>query len=208
MIKNIIFDFGGVIMTISQQGGVERFTQLGVTDADKQLDPYTQTGIFGDLEEGKIDAEEFRLSLCKMLGREVSVEECKWAWLGYRDGLPKRNLELLRRLRAEGYRLILLSNTNPYMQMWAESPEFDGEGNPVSHYFDAMYKSYQVKMMKPNPRFFQLVLEKEGIKPEETLFVDDGERNVKVASEFGIHTFCPENGSDWTHELLEILSRP
>lgn len=205
MIKNIIFDFGGVIMTISQNGGVERFRQLGVADADKQLDPYTQTGIFGDLEEGKIDAEEFRTELSRIVGRDVSVEECKWGWLGYRAGLPQRNLEMLRRLRKDGYRLILLSNTNPYMQMWAESSEFDGEGNTLSSYFDSLYKSYEVKMMKPDRRFFELVLKNEIIKPEETLFVDDGERNCAVAREFGIHTLCPENGTDFTQELLELL---
>ena len=46
-------------MTLSHPGGVERFKDLGVADAEKQLDPYTQTGIFGDLEGGRITAEEF-----------------------------------------------------------------------------------------------------------------------------------------------------
>ena len=68
MIKNILFDLGGVIMTLSHPDGVKRFKELGVKDAEKQLDPYTQTGIFGDLEEGKITAEEFRLALGEMVG--------------------------------------------------------------------------------------------------------------------------------------------
>ena len=205
MIKNIIFDLGGVVMTLSHPGGVKRFKELGVADAEKQLDPYTQTGIFGDLEGGRISAEEFRLALSKMVGREVTFEECKYCWLGYRADLPKRNLDVLKKLRREGYRLILLSNTNPFMMDWAESGEFDGEGNSIHHYFDALYMSYRVKAMKPSEYFFRYVLEKEGIKPEETLFLDDGPRNVAMASDMGIHTFCPENGSDWTDEIYKYL---
>lgn len=205
MIKNIIFDLGGVIMTLSHPGGVKRFKELGVTDAEKQLDPYTQTGIFGDLEGGRITAEEFRLALSKMVGREVTFAECKYCWLGYRADLPQRNLDVLKKLRREGYRLILLSNTNPFMMDWAESGEFDGEGNSIHHYFDSLYMSYRVKAMKPSEYFFRYVLEKEGIKPEETLFVDDGPRNVAMAADMGIHTFCPENGSDWTGEIYKYL---
>ena len=205
MIKNILFDLGGVIMTLSHPDGVKRFKELGVKDAEKQLDPYTQTGIFGDLEEGKITAEEFRLALGEMVGRELSFAECKHCWLGYRADLPMRNLDALKQLRKEGYRLILLSNTNPFMMDWAESEEFDGMGHSIHHYFDATYMSYRVKTLKPSEYFFSYVLEKEGIKPEETLFVDDGPRNVAMAAEMGIHTFCPENGSDWTGEIYNYL---
>lgn len=205
MIKNILFDLGGVIMTLSHPDGVKRFKELGVKDAEKQLDPYTQTGIFGDLEEGKITAEEFRLALGEMVGREVSFDECKYCWLGYRADLPLRNLEVLKKLRKEGYRLILLSNTNPFMMDWAESGDFDGMGHSIHDYFDATYMSYRVKTLKPSEYFFNYVLEKEGIKPQETLFVDDGPRNVAMAATIGIHTFCPENGSDWTGEIYKYL---
>lgn len=46
MIKNLIFDFGGVIAPISREQAVEAFRQLGVADADQRLDKYHQTGIF------------------------------------------------------------------------------------------------------------------------------------------------------------------
>ena len=205
MIKNIIFDLGGVIMTLGHQQAVEGFQALGLTNAAQHLNSYTQQGIFGDLEVGKITAEEFRQKLSTLVGHEVSYEECRQAWLKYNAGLPERNLDLLRQLHAEGYKLILLSNTNHYMMSWAESPDFDGKGHPISDYFDATYMSFQVKMMKPDPRLFKHVLTMEHLKPEETLFVDDGPRNIQVASELGIHTFCPKNGSDWTSEIRMYL---
>ena len=133
-IKTIIFDLGGVIITLDQPQAIRRFQEIGLKDADQRLDAYTQGGIFGDLERGAIDAEIFRVELSKLVGHEVSYDECRYAWLGYCRELPQRNLEALRRLRSEGYRLVLLSNTNPYMMSWAMSPDFDGQGHSLEDY--------------------------------------------------------------------------
>ena len=178
MIKNIVFDLGGVIMTIDQSEAVRRFKALGLEDAEARLDPYTQSGIFGELEEGKITAEDFRRELGALVGRELTFEQCCHGWRGYCREVPRRALDVLIRLKAEGYRLILLSNTNPYMMSWALSDAFDGEGHSLEYYFDALYLSYKLKMMKPCEKIFNLILEKENITPEETLFVDDGPRNT------------------------------
>lgn len=205
MIRNIIFDLGGVILTLDQPQAVRRFEALGLKDAEQRLDPYTQQGIFGDLEEGKIDAEAFRLELSKLIGREVSCDECCYAWQGYAKELPQRNLDALKKLRSEGYRLILLSNTNPYMMEWVDSPRFDGQGHGIRDYMDACYLSYEMKVMKPADSFFRRVLMAEKIPPSACLFVDDGPRNVAAASQIGIRTYCPENGADWTEEIYSYL---
>ncbi|MCD8297268.1 MAG: HAD family phosphatase [Prevotella sp.] len=207
MIKNIIFDLGGVIVTIDQNEALRRLKELGLETAENFLDPYTQNGIFGDLEEGKISAEEFRVELGRLIGREMTFDDCKYFWLGYRKDLPKRNLSVLRKLRAEGYRLILLSNTNPFMMSWGLSGEFDGNGLSLEDYFDALYLSFRLKTMKPSPFFFEKVLESENILPGESLFVDDGKRNVEIAESLGFHILCPVNGSDWTGELLSLLDK-
>lgn len=55
-IKNIIFDLGGVILTLDHAQAVSRFEELGLKDAASRLDAYTQTGIFGALEMGEISA--------------------------------------------------------------------------------------------------------------------------------------------------------
>ncbi len=204
-IRNIIFDFGGVIITIDQQQAINRFREIGVTDADKRLDSYTQTGIFGELESGKINGEQFRTELEKLAGQPITHQDCCYAWQGYCKELPQRNLDCLTRLRTKGYKVILLSNTNPLMMEWAMSNDFDGKGNPIQSYFDSMYLSYECKMMKPEPALFQKVLRDENIRPEETLFVDDGELNIATAKQLGIQVFCPPNGSDWTNEIERFL---
>ncbi len=206
MIKNLIFDLGGVIMTIDQNEALRRFKELGVADIERRLDPYTQTGIFGDVEEGKITADEFRAELSRIVGRELSFDDCRYGWLGYRKEVPRRNLDALKRLRGEGYRLILLSNTNPFMMSWALTKDFDGGEGSLENYFDALYLSYRLGVMKPDARFFQAIIENERILPEESLFVDDGSRNVETARKLGFNTMCPRNGEDWTAALFAMLA--
>jgi putative hydrolase of the HAD superfamily len=205
MIQTLIFDLGGVVITLDQSQAVRRFEALGLKDASEQLNAYTQDGIFGDLEGGKIDAETFRRELSLLTGRDVTHQECAHAWQGYAKDVPQRNLDALKRLRKEGYRLLLLSNTNPYMMEWVDSTAFDGQGHSIRHYFDAIYLSYEMKLMKPDGTFFRRVLMAEQVPPSSCLFLDDGPRNVASASQIGINTLCPKNGEDWTKELFAML---
>jgi putative hydrolase of the HAD superfamily len=205
-IKTILFDLGGVVITLDQGQAIRRFQQLGLADAQQRLDPYQQSGIFGQLEEGQITTEDFRREFSQLVGYEATHNQCAYAWQGYAKEVPQRNLDALLRLRAEGYRVVLLSNTNPYMMEWAESDRFDGKGHPLSYYFDACYLSYQLKMMKPAEMIFREVLRREKTFASEVLFVDDGPRNVMVASQLGMLTYCPENGADWTEKLFSMLN--
>ena len=206
-IKTIIFDLGGVIITLDPDQAIRRFAELGLANAAQHLNSYTQTGIFGELEQGLITTEQFRQELSGMIGHEVTMEQCNYAWQGYAKEVPQRNLETLMRLRRMGYRVLLLSNTNPCMMEWVESDRFDGQGHPVSYFVDAYYLSYHLKLMKPSEEIFRYVLEKERLVPAETLFVDDGERNVATAARLGMRTFCPENGADWTKEIYNYLKQ-
>lgn len=205
MIKTIAFDLGGVIITIDQSQAIQRFKEIGAVEVEKYLDPYTQTGIFGDLEHGLISAEDFRKELGRLMGKEFTAEQCAYAWQGYAKEVPQRNLDTVTRLRQRGYRVVLLSNTNSYMMEWAMSPAFDGKGHALKDYFDHCYLSYQMKMMKPSEEIFREVLRQEQTFPHEVLFVDDGPRNVASASQIGFRTFCPVNGSDWTEEIYKFL---
>ena len=59
--------------------------------------------------------------------------------------------------------------------------------------------------MKPSTQFFHEVLMAEKIMASESLFLDDGARNVATASQMGMRTYCPENGADWTSKIYEYL---
>ena len=119
--------------------------------------------------------------------------------------MPQRNLEAILDLRAKGYKVCLLSNTNPFMMQWANH-DFDGQGHPIDYFFDAMYLSYECKVMKPRREIFDIMLRGQQSLPEETLFVDDGPRNVEAAAALGMHTLCPQNNEDWTAPSSPSLS--
>ncbi len=206
MIKTLIFDFGGVIATISRDKAVAAFTRIGLNDADSRLDKYHQSGIFQALEEGKLDETGFRAELGRLCNRELSFEEVKKAWLGFFVEVPPAILKYLEELKKE-YRILILSNTNPYVMSWACSTDFSAEGKPLTHYADRLYLSYQIGYTKPAAEIFRHLIDDSGIRPEETLFVDDGASNVKKREEFGFHTFCPANGSDWRSDLSALLQR-
>lgn len=207
MIKNIVFDFGGVIADIDREQAVQAFIRLGVKDADRILDKYHQTGIFQELEEGTLTEEAYRNELGKLCGRTLSWEEVQQAWLGFFTGIDVRKLHYLETLRREGYKLYVLSNTNPYVMGWACSEHFSSEGKPLTAYFEKLYLSYQIGCTKPDRRIFEFMLTDSKMQPEETLFVDDGASNIAAGRELGMYTFQPKNGSDWRDELAKLLIR-
>lgn len=204
-IKTIIYDYGGVIMTSAQDEAVRRFSKLGIGPNLMPLDKYSQTGVFLAFEEGKITADEFRDELNRKSGRSHKHADYQWACLGYVGEVPQRNLQLFRLLRQQGYRQILLSNTNPYMMSWAMSHEFDGEGGALCDYLDECYCSYALRMLKPDPAIFQYIIDREQILPQTTIFVDDNVKNIQTARAMGFHTLQPINGEDWTADLLAML---
>lgn len=206
MIKNLVFDFGGVIADISRTRAVQAFYELGLKDADTRLDKYHQTGIFQELEEGTLTADGFRHELGKLCGRELTPAETRQAWLGFFTGVDSRKLEYMLELR-KSYKVYILSNTNPFVMSWARSPEFSPAGKPLDEYCDKMYLSYQIGITKPAREIFDYMVKDSGMLPAETLFVDDGASNTRAAEELGFRAFRPENGSDWREELSAYLIR-
>ena len=205
-LQSIVFDLGGVFITLDQPQAVRRFKEIGLQDAEQRLDPYVQRGFFGDLEEGKISAEDFRRELSTVSGKEMTMEQCEYAWRGYVKEVPLHNLQFVLRLREEGRRVVLLSNTNPFMMKWAMSEDFSGDGHGLSYYFDKMYLSYKEGVMKPDKRIFLNMLNGENASPDEVLFIDDGLKNIEVARSLGIHTYCPKNGEEWTEAVSLVIN--
>lgn len=204
MIRNIVFDLGGVVFKIDKNQAIQRFNEAGFADAAQYLDAFAQVGIFGQLESGAITAEQFCRELSVLAGTEMTMEGCARGWQGYFAELPQRNLDKLLELRRRGYRVSLLSNTNPFMMQWVRSDAFDGHGHGIGYYFDALYLSYEMHVMKPDRRIFEMMLQGEHALSHETVFIDDSAHNVAAAAALGIHTLQPDNGGDW-HAMLEQL---
>lgn len=205
MIKNLVFDFGGVFCKLELQRCVNAFEALGFNNVSEFMGTVMQKGFFGDLEAGGITDENFRRGVSKQAGREVSWDECQNAWKAFVVEVGQANLNQLLKLKSEGYNLALLSNTNSFMASWFRSKELDGHG--ISHYIprEHQYLSFEQKCMKPGKEVFEKMLKGEGFTPEETLFIDDGEANLKTARELGMKTFMPSNGEHWGERLAKLL---
>lgn len=202
----MVFDFGGVVAPADLGTVIDRFKALGFKNVEEYLNLVRQQGFFGDFETGLIDEGEFRNCVCKEVGREVSMDECRDAYMGFFSSVPERNLELFRKLRAEGYRLSLLSNTNPFITEWSLSKDFDGHGHSLDEYLDSMYLSYEMKVMKPDERIFRMMLESEDVAPSQVLFIDDGPKNIETARKLGFNVIQAVNGKDWTEDVLRFLA--
>ncbi|MDD6517188.1 MAG: HAD family phosphatase [Prevotella sp.] len=204
MIKNILFDMGGVVFVQDTPEAFRRFRAMGI-DTDYYMGAYGQKDFFLELEEGKIDADEFCLRMAKATERpSVSWDEAQYCWLGYVKEVPLNRLHALGRLR-EHYQVCLASNTNPFIMDYMRSPRFSAERKPISDYFDALYCSYEMKHCKPSSDFFEYILKDGHMKADECLFLDDSRKNVEAAEALGLHGFLVGPDEDWTDRLDTLL---
>ena len=180
----LIFDFGNVLIEIDPARSVEAFQALGAP-ADLNL----EADFFHDFETGALSAAEFRDALRGQLGRAASRSSLDKAWNALLLEIPPKTLHVLRSLRAEGYRLALLSNTNPIHidEVRRRLGPF-GYGE-FARCFDRVFYSYETGLRKPDPAIYAAVDRELGITaPAEVLFIDDNAANIASAASYGWRT--------------------
>lgn len=98
-IKNIVFDFGGVLVDLDRERCIESFERLGVNVRDA-LGQYVQSGVFSGIETGEIDTEEFCDALRQISGRpDIRDRKITDAWNEFLVGIPSERLECLASLK-------------------------------------------------------------------------------------------------------------
>lgn len=197
-IKNIVFDLGGVLIDLDRQRCVDSFKKLGLEHVDELIGDFSQQGIFMQLEKGLVTADVFRDRVCELSGKAIADEVIDEAWNSFLVRTPTYKLDALLALRGK-YIVYLLSNTNEIHWNWACQHGFSYKGFTMKDYFEEVFLSYELKQAKPDPEIFRSVIERAGILPEETFFIDDSKANCLAASELGIVTYCAQPGEDWTH---------
>lgn len=202
MTKNLLFDLGGVIMEIRRQRCVDAFKRLGMADPDSLLGEYVQKGPFKLIEEGAISAPEWRLEMRKWLPEGVTDSQIDEAFIEFLVGIPVERLRHLEQLHKR-FAIYMLSNTNPVMWDSKIADEFTHDGRNREFYFDGILTSFEAKVMKPDPGIFKIAIEKFGIVPEETIFLDDSQANLDSAARLGFKTALVEPGTEFYN--LECL---
>ncbi|WP_369384657.1 HAD family hydrolase, partial [Phocaeicola paurosaccharolyticus] len=204
-IRNIIFDFGGVILDLDRENAVRKFKSIGVNKADEYLDKYHQKGIFLQCENGEIGEMEFVEKLRALCNKDLTYQQVYDGWNAFIVNTEKYKLDYILSLRQRGYKVFLLSNTNPFVMKWARSKEFTEEGLSIDHYVDRAYISYEIKSVKPDRKIFEYLISDSGILPEESLFVDDGEQNIEAGNKIGFKTLLTKNREDWRDKIEKLL---
>lgn len=192
----LLFDLGGVIMDIRRENAVAALEALGMKEANDFLGEYGQKGPFLALEKGELTPEEFRAQVRPMLRPGVTDAEIDAAFDRFLTGIPVHRLRALERLHRTR-RIYMLSNTNAIMWRGKIAEEFRKDGHDMGYYFDGWVPSFEVHAYKPDAEIFRIALERFGLVPERTLFLDDSEANCRAAAALGFRTAHVRPGTEF-----------
>ena len=196
-IHNIIFDFGGVIIEISHLRLEESFRRYGVENFDLLFSQAMQSELFREFEKGEITPVQFRKEFRKLTNLDISDDILDQLWNQIIGDYPPHRIELLKRIKGN-YRLVLFSNTNIihynfYIEKFKQEFGFD-----FHSLFDNTYWSFKMGKRKPDLASFSEIIVKEGLIPEETLFIDDSIQNIVAAKQLELKTIHLVSGLDIT----------
>ena len=185
-IKNIIFDLGGVIMNISYQKTLNEFKKIGVTNIEEFYTQTAQVELFDKFDKGLISPQEFRDEIRNRTSARLSDQIIDNAWNAMFLDLPKGRLELLQSLKSH-YKTFLLSNTNAiHIAYFNQLLNREFGLKDFSNFFHKIYYSYEIKMRKPDHETFMMIIIENGLKPEETLFIDDSVQHIEGARQLNL----------------------
>lgn len=194
MIKNLIFDLGGVIVPLNRIACLRAFDEIvGYKDFGEVLNSYRQIGFFEKFENGEISAKKFRQIIRINASpikdgqkRVIKDREIDYSLNRFLCDIPQDKIETLLFFQGE-YRMFLLSNTNP-IGMSRVRELFKDKGYKIEELFEILFLSYKMKCGKPGDKIFNDMAKKAKIKPEESLFIDDSLANVEAANRLGYNT--------------------
>lgn len=170
IIKAIIFDFAGVVAT----EGYIAWLSENIDDFKKTKQFYLDLSYKSD--SGLISSDEFTAVLAQKSG--IAKKEI-WPQIFNKIIINPQMLKLLKKLRKK-YQLGLLTN---HINEWIS---FVIDYYQLTDYFDEIVISSKEKIIKPNPKIFKIMLNRLGVQPEESIFIDDRKINLYGANKIGI----------------------
>ncbi|MBI4947197.1 MAG: HAD family phosphatase [Bacteroidetes bacterium] len=201
-IKNIIFDFGGVILNIDYKLTEIAFAKLGLPDFSNIYSQKNQKELFDLFEKGLITPADFRREVKKYSKQEISDTQIDIAWNAMLLDLPVERVQLLDKLKRT-HRVFLLSNTNEiHFTAFSSYMKDKFKRNVFSDVFERYYVSHKVKMRKPDAEIFEMVVQENMLRKEETLFIDDSMQHIEGARKAGLNAIFLEKGKT----ILDIFN--
>lgn len=179
MLKNIVFDFGNVIIKWDIVSILEKYT-LNDADSKTLKEVIFESEEWLQLDKGIITAKQAEKIFQDRVPDNLKdqVKEIMNTWFEKIE-FNKEVCDLIKKLKRNGYKIYGLSNTN--IQFYEYIKESD-----IGIYFDGFVISAVEKMLKPDKKIFERLFEKFSLNPQECFFVDDTEENVITSRECGM----------------------
>jgi epoxide hydrolase-like predicted phosphatase len=184
-----IFDMGGVLAD-NTDVFPDVFGFLGITSeqfsnlAGKNLERFLN---------GEVTTDEFWSSFSIRYGKKVK-EELFGKF--FSPGIDQGVMDIIKQLKNDS-RVVCGTNTfDPHYDYLLERGYYD--------VFDAVFASNKIGVSKPNPDFYRYILNDEGIKPEDALFVDDCEINVSAAKKLKIRSILFTDSHSLVHHIRRL----
>lgn len=198
MIRAIIFDFGRVITAQKPP------SLFSLYEKDLGLAPGSLNRImFGsrawqETLIGHMTANEFWSKIGPELGLKTP-EEVDAFRLRYQadEAINEGVLELIRQLHGH-VKLAVISNSPPGLARWLADWR-------ILDLFDVVFCSGDEGVVKPDPTAFKVALDRLGVKPDETVFIDDTREHVEAALTLGLHGIVYKTAEALADEIKEFL---
>ena len=180
MIRNIVFDMGGVLIRFDRDLFMER---LGVPEEDKRL---LMREVFLApewvmMDRGTLTDQQAGEIMCRRIPERL--HEAVWKLVTFWDR-PILEIEgmydLVEELKGMGYGIYLLSNASIRQHdYWPRIP--------ASKFFDGTLVSADVKLVKPMPEIYRKLFSTFSLNADECFFIDDSTANIEAALYVGMH---------------------
>ena len=199
MIKNIIFDMGRVLVEFYPE---DFLTKEGITDKEERellLREIFHHEDWTNMDAGIMSEQEMYDEAVKRIPEHLHQTAHNLIFDWNDPIIPVKGMEdFVRECKEKGYGIYLLSNASVAQPVyWLRIPGHQ--------YFDGTVVSALEKIMKPDVRIYQILLDRYGLKAEECLFIDDVARNIKGAEKAGIRGYLFDGDVDKLRKYINDL---
>jgi len=196
MIRTFLFDMGNVLTRFSHDTMCHQIGQLcGLSgDATRQL--LIDSGLQWEFERGRISEEAFRSQLSELIGQPIALEPLRRASSDIFDPIVEMQ-PILRGLKSQGYRLVLLSNTTISHFDWIKA-RFN-----FLEPFDHCVVSFEAGAMKPDPPIYEAALAAIQCDPGHAFYTDDIPEYVHKGREYGFQAEVFTTPQELLRQLAE-----
>lgn len=182
MLKNIIFDFGNVIMNYNPDEILNHY-ELSPEEHNLLRKAIFESEEWSEIDAGKIDEKQATNIFINRVPNNLKrkVNQIMETWPENVD-FYEPVFNYIEQLRKDGYKIYGLSNTGMKFANFVKDSE-------MGDYFDGYVFSAQEKLMKPDRKIYEKLLARYNLNPKESLFIDDLKANTDAARELGMQVF-------------------